>query len=308
MFFSGALRARDWRLKYRPEIDGLRTIAVFLVLFFHLRLTKLASASSSEWTFFFVISGYLITRHLQGDLVKGFAGAAVFYHRRVLRIFPALFAIYAFCTVVELVYRFPSTIDTFSKILLSSVFFSSNMFLNQTVGYFDWEAKNNALLHTWSLSVEEQFYIFLPFLLIGIVRKSGLTQLVALVGALLVSMGASEYFAHTNPAASFYLMPLRAWELLAGSILSLGFLPRIEHWVLANALGFLGIGAIVLSAFLLSADVPFPGLLAVPPVLGTALVLASTESRQTLIARALSIGPMRYWGKSRIPFIFGIGR
>jgi peptidoglycan/LPS O-acetylase OafA/YrhL len=284
-------------LKYRPEIDGLRAIAVVLVLLFHLELTKFGSGGFIGVDVFFVISGYLITRHLQKDINKGFAGIADFYHRRVLRIFPALFATYAFCTVVECFYRFPSTINAFSKSLLSSVFFSSNVYLYETINYFDWDAKSNSLLHTWSLSIEEQFYIFLPVLLMSIVSKSKLTQLIVFIGTLLVSLGASVYFVQANAEASFYLMPLRAWELLAGSLLSLGFLPRIKSWLLANALGLSGVGVILYSAITFNRFTAFPGFSAVLPVAGTALVLVSTGSCHTLTARALSIAPMQILGK-----------
>jgi peptidoglycan/LPS O-acetylase OafA/YrhL len=137
--------------RYRVEIDGLRAIAVLLVVLFHLWFSRLGNGGFVGVDVFFVISGYLITDHLRRDLVQGPIGILEFYRRRIIRIFPALFVVYLVCAAATLAFLFPSQLASFQKALISSVWFSSNVYLFETVGYFDFRARANPLIHTWSL-------------------------------------------------------------------------------------------------------------------------------------------------------------
>jgi peptidoglycan/LPS O-acetylase OafA/YrhL len=139
--------------RYRPEIDGLRAVAIILVVLFHLSFTRFGLGGYIGVDVFFVISGYLITAHLRRDLHQGFSGIWEFYRRRVIRIFPALFAVYAACAIAELSLKFISQVQPFQHALLSSTLFSSNFYLMATTGYFDFRARSNPLIHTKSSSI-----------------------------------------------------------------------------------------------------------------------------------------------------------
>lgn len=152
-------------MKYRPEIDGLRTVAVMPVIFFHAGL-DLFSGGFVGVDVFFVISGYLITSILIDDLQKGTFSIARFYERRARRILPALFFVMLCCAPFAWAWMLPSQMEDFGRSVIAVVFFASNILFWQNIDYFAPAAEDNPLLHTWSLAVEEQFYIFFPLLLL----------------------------------------------------------------------------------------------------------------------------------------------
>ncbi|WOI54071.1 acyltransferase family protein [Parvularcula sp. LCG005] len=284
-------------MNYRAEIDGLRAIAVILVVLFHLGLTRFGQGGFIGVDVFFVISGYLITGHLRRDMHKGWTAIGDFYHRRALRIFPALVVVYVVCSLIELSVSFPSNVVDYRNTLLSSILFVSNMFFFFTLDYFDFAAHSNALLHTWSLSVEEQFYIVLPLLFLIMPKSSDRKLFWFLTAILVVSLVASEWVLRIQPSASFYIMPLRAWELLAGSVLSLGYVPKLKGRWIAEAMTAAGVLIIVASSLMLTATSPFPGLNAIPAVLGTAMVLYANDGPRPLLGRLMSIWPAQFFGK-----------
>jgi peptidoglycan/LPS O-acetylase OafA/YrhL len=282
--------------KYRAEIDGLRAIAVGLVVLFHFHLTRFASGGFVGVDVFFVISGYLITKALQNDLQDGWSGIAEFYRRRILRIFPALFVVLGVCVAVELAIRFPGGIAPFRNAFLAAVLSASNFIFARSQGYFDFDSRDNGLLHTWSLSAEEQFYLLLPLILIAMryVPRWAEHAIIWLIA--LASLIAAELVLRVDSSAAFYLVPFRMWEFLLGATLSLGMIPKVRHYLLAEGLSVIGLGLIAYAALTLGSGSPFPGANAIAPVLGTALVIHATESVPTLSARALSLWPVRLVG------------
>ena len=200
-------------MKYRPEIDGLRALAVIPVILFH------AGFSLFEGGFvgvdiFFVISGYLITTILISDLSKEKFSIVEFYERRARRILPALFVMMTFTTIFVWFVMLPDRLDGYFKSVLSVIFFASNIYFWRGSGYFAVASEEKPLLHTWSLAVEEQYYIFFPLLLLFF-WKSGKRNLLKIIILLtLVSFGISEFGWRYKPDANFFLPVPRAWELL----------------------------------------------------------------------------------------------
>jgi peptidoglycan/LPS O-acetylase OafA/YrhL len=274
----------------------LRAIAVGLVLLHHFTLTKFASGGFVGVDVFFVISGYLITATLENDLRSGLTGIGAFYRRRILRIFPALFVVMLACWVTEILVHLPHAVLDFKRAFLTAIFFVSNFDFWKGAGYFDFASRDNALLHTWSLSVEEQFYLLLPLLLLLMRRLSRTGRNALLALSCLASLAAAQVVLDIDSGASFYLVPFRIWELLIGSALSLKVFPRIANYWLGEALSLAGIGLILGAALLLQHSSPFPGLRALAPVLGTGMILMGTEQGQTRVGRLLSLPPMRLIG------------
>ncbi len=203
-------------MQYRAEIDGLRAIAVLPVIFFH---------AGFEWfrggflgvDVFFVISGFLITSILIADLEKQQFGIMYFYERRARRLLPALFFMLLICLPFSWYWMIPSQLEDFSKSLIAVLFFSSNILFWRESGYFESASDENPLLHTWSLAVEEQYYLLFPLWLAFTWRfgRSHAFRGVVLLGV--ISLILSEWGWRNSPSANFYLAPTRAWELLAGS-------------------------------------------------------------------------------------------
>jgi peptidoglycan/LPS O-acetylase OafA/YrhL len=245
---------------------------------------------------FFVISGYLITGIVQAELDAGRFSIAQFYNRRVRRIFPALFVVYLFCLISSSVLLFPTEAKDVGRDVLSSLVFLSNVVFARAGGYFDQQSGVAPLLHTWSLSVEEQFYIVLPLLLWAMSGFRPWLRMGILVALAVASLFAAERMLAVDARGAFYFMQYRAWELLAGSLLSLGALPRVRSRPLAEALGLLGLGLIFFAIFRIDATTSFPGYWALPPCLGTMAVLHAGLDTRTISARLLGAPPLRWIG------------
>jgi peptidoglycan/LPS O-acetylase OafA/YrhL len=245
---------------------------------------------------FFVISGFLITQVLLQDINGGRFSLIRFYERRVRRILPALLAVAAVTFFVCLKYSLPSELIDFSKSLIAAALSVSNIYFWQTGGYFTAPALSKPLLHTWSLAVEEQFYIFWPLCLwLGaVVMKRHLLR--ATLVLLALSFAVSAYGAFSSPEATFYLVHTRAWELLLGGSLALGALPMPLGSLARNILSALGLLLIGVSALTIHADMPFPGLLAVPPCLGAFLVILAGRDGTSVAGRLLSWRPIVFIG------------
>lgn len=206
-------------IAYRPEIDGLRAVAVLPVILFHAGF-DLFSGGYVGVDVFFVISGYLITSIILREMEQGKFSIARFYERRARRILPALFFVIVCCLPFAVIWMASGEIKRFGQAMIAVSLFASNVFFWKTTNYFAPAAEEEPLLHTWSLAVEEQYYVLFPLFLMLCWRfgRSRLFWLTAL--AALLSLGLAEWGWRNQPVANFYLLPTRAWELLAGSLLA----------------------------------------------------------------------------------------
>lgn len=258
-------------MRHRDDIDGLRAVAVLPILLFHFDAPYFSGGYVGV-DVFFVISGYLITKNLLDGSAGREFGLFEFYHRRIRRIFPALVATIAATTVVASVVLMPHDFAAFGRSVIAAMLFFSNMHFWKESGYFDTAATLKPLLHTWSLSVEEQFYIFFPLFVMLCRRFAGARMFTVMLAAASASFALSALLVHFRPAMAFYIAPTRAWELLLGASIATGRLsaPNGRTAELAGVAGFLSIAAAV---FLFTDQTPFPGIAALAPCLGTALLI-----------------------------------
>jgi len=285
----------DNRPGWRSDIDGLRAVAVGPVVVFHLAQSFLPGGFVGV-DIFFVISGYLISRNIFARSAAGRFSILTFYEHRLRRIFPAYAAVLFAVLLVDLVHALPPDAETAGRTLLAAIASVTNIWFWTTTDYFAQPAESLPLLHTWSLSVEEQFYLVFPALVLWAGGRSSRRLRPALVVLFLVSLAISVPGSFLYPTASFYLLPARAWELLLGSLLALGLVPALRSRLgreLATAGGLL---LIATSMLLLTPRTPFPGLAALPPCLGAALILHAGESGDSLGARLLSLRPLVFLG------------
>ncbi len=280
-------------MKYHPFINGLRAIAVVPVILFHYEV-RAFSGGYAGVDVFFVISGFLITGLLMGMLEKREFSLLTFYERRARRILPALFftcfLTFGFCWF----YFLPDDFAKFGRALAGAAAFASNFVFAGETGYFATPALVEPLLHTWSLAVEEQFYIFYPLILYALYRavRGKRDRLAACLGALLLASFALNLhtIAH-QPADAFYLLHTRAWELLAGALTFLWLKDVKLNAACGELAGIAGFALLLFSFFYYDAGTPFPGWAAVAPVLGTVLLIWPNLQRLTLTGRILSTRP-----------------
>src|SRR6056297_1471920 len=280
-------------LKYRPEIDGLRTIAVIPVILYHAGLSIFQGGFVGV-DVFFVISGYLITTILIGDLERNEFSILRFYERRARRILPALFTV-VLCSIPPAWLALdPARFTDFSESILATILFASNFLFWMEAGYFDEDVENKPLLHTWSLAVEEQYYIFFPVMLFLLWRYGRRSTLGMIILLTIVSFGLCLWGARNASSANFYLLPFRMWELFVGSICA--FISTQPNFARGNQiLGGIGLALLIGSIFLISGDMRFPGAVTLAPVLGTALIILYGRPG-TAAARVLSLKPMVWIG------------
>jgi peptidoglycan/LPS O-acetylase OafA/YrhL len=281
-------------LKHRPDIDGLRAVAVLAVIFYHLGLPVHGGYVGVD--VFFVISGFLISSIILAQIKSGTFTFAGFYERRLRRIFPAMFAMLAATCVLAYVYLLPVETEEFGKSLLSADFSASNFFFWLNSGYFDTAASSKPLLHTWSLAVEEQFYIGLPVLFWFLKRYAPKWIDASVIAVALGSFALSVVGAYRYPTAAFYLAPYRAWELMLGGVVSLDSLPNIRSALLREITGIAGLGLILASSLFYRTTTVFPGLAALAPCGGTALIIAAGRGGPSLVGRLLSLKPVTFVG------------
>ena len=275
-------------MKYRAEIDGLRAVAVVPVILFHAGF-ELFSGGFVGVDVFFVISGYLITTILINDIENQRFSLVAFYERRARRILPALFFVMLACIPFAWMWMLPGQLKDFSQSLLAVSLFGSNFLFYIETGYFHRLAEEKPLLHTWSLAVEEQYYVLFPVFLLCIWRfgKRRVLLLISLFAAM--SFILSEWGLKNDATANFYLAPSRVWELFAGSIAAI--IAQMRGVRANNALSLVGLAAIVVTIFLYDKRVPFPGVFALPPILGVVL-LVLYGGKGTIAARILSAKPI----------------
>ncbi len=258
---------------YRPDIDGLRAIAVMLVLIFH-AFPEAAPGGFVGVDVFFVISGFLITGIIARDLGEQRFSLAGFYARRIRRIFPALIVVLAVALVAGWLLMLPSAYVQLGSDVFASAAFLANIALLLQSGYFDVESAKKPLLHLWSLGIEEQFYLFWPLLLILVARlRLKLFWIAAILGA--ASFALNLVLIGANPVATFYLPFTRAFELLAGALLALGWSQTGKPTVASDWRAFAGFALIALAVGLYDSHSQFPGWRAALPVVGSALLLSA---------------------------------
>ena len=280
---------------YRADIDGLRAVAVLLVIACHIGIYKLRGGFVGV-DVFFVISGYLISSTILADIAASRFSIVSFYERRIRRILPALVVMLFITGLFAYKYLLPLELLDFSKSLLASAASISNFYFWNQSGYFDAPAAMKPLLHTWSLAVEEQFYIFFPVFLMLVRRYFPARLKLAVISIAAISFLAAAIGAFKYPVSTFYLAPTRAWELLLGTLLSLKIFPQIMGAIRRNAATLLGMAMIVISAALFSASTPFPGVAALLPCVGTALIIAAGETGTSVVSRVLASKPVVFVG------------
>ena len=284
---------------FRADIDGLRAIAVIPVVLFHAAIPGFSGGFIGV-DVFFVISGFLITGILLRSIEEGNYSIGRFYERRIKRILPALSLVLFVSTIVALIVYLPETLRNYGKSLASVSVFGSNFFFWKSIGYFAEPADAQPLLHTWSLAVEEQFYIFYPLLLWLLARRAvDIRRTLLLIGGASLALSIYATFGHTG--ANFYLLPTRAWELMVGGVIAAS--PRVElRPEQRSGLAICGILMIAACVVLYSSKTPFPGAAAIPPVLGTALVVFSGHNRSNQGYGLLGASPLVIVGRASYSF------
>ena len=267
-------------MRYRPEIDGLRALAVLPVIFFHAGLPWLSGGFVGV-DIFFVISGYLITTIILADLSAGTFSFKNFYERRARRILPALVLVMAICIPLAWMLLAPLDMRSFAQSLVATSLFASNILFFKTSGYFESAAEMKPLLHTWSLAVEEQYYLLFPALLYAGWRLSRqhLPALLALL--MLASLALAQWAFDRSPLGVFYLLPTRVWELLIGACLAYDLASRHaddSHGRLAGPWSALGLIMILGAVIAFDRNTPAPGLWTLMPTLGAALIIAHAHA------------------------------
>lgn len=281
---------------YRPDIDGLRALAILPVLLYHAGVPGFSGGFIGV-DVFFVISGFLITSILVREIEAGTYSIGTFYERRIRRIFPALLVVVLTTVLIAPFVLLPSELARIPKEALSSLFFVANIALWRDSGYFAPDAETRPFLHMWSLGVEEQFYLFCPVALWLVFKYAYRWRAIVVGAGMFASLALCVWLTPVKPGASFYLIPTRAWELLAGSLLAMVSIRQAldgREMRFGNVLAAAGLLAIVVPVHLYSGDTSFPGYAAVLPVLGSFLIIRYGPF--TVVGKMLSLRPMVFIG------------
>jgi peptidoglycan/LPS O-acetylase OafA/YrhL len=283
-------------MKYRAEIDGLRALAVLPVILFH---------AGFEWfsggfvgvDVFFVISGYLITTIIISEMAEGKFSIVNFYERRARRILPALFFVMAACLPFAWFWLTPADLKDFGQSLVATSTFSSNILFWIEGGYFVTTVELKPLIHTWSLAVEEQYYILFPIFLMLTWKLGNKWILILLSIVFLISLGVAQWGAYNSPSGAFFLLPARGWEILIGVFAAfyLNYNTHLKSHTVNQVLSLLGFGMIGYSIITFNETTPFPSLYTLIPTIGTGLLILCAVPK-TYVHKLLSM-----------KFIVGIG-
>jgi peptidoglycan/LPS O-acetylase OafA/YrhL len=286
--------ADSHHLRYRAYIDGLRALAILPVICFHADLGF--SGGYVGVDVFFVISGYLISALILKELNAGEFKITHFWERRIRRIFPALAVVVLASVVGGWFWFFPDDFKKLGQSVVAQALLVSNFYFYQDAGYFAQGVDLKPLLHTWSLAVEEQFYLLFPFVLMAFRRVSRRSFAWAIVLMSAASFILSVYCGYKHPRANFYLLPTRAWELLTGSFLAAVTPPVFAARWRAEALSWTGFLAILAAVFFYTSRTPFPGATALLPCLGTAFIIWANDRTVTSVGHMLSLKPVVFIG------------
>jgi peptidoglycan/LPS O-acetylase OafA/YrhL len=284
-------------IAYRPEVDGLRALAVLPVLLFHGGVPGFGGGFVGV-DVFFVISGYLITSIILADRQRGRFSLTGFYERRARRILPALFVVVAVSIPLAWRWSLPHELREFALSIGSVAVFASNLLFWRESGYFADAAQLKPLLHTWSLAVEEQYYLFFPPLLLLLLRWQARRVLPALLLACAVSLALAQWASKYEPIADFYLLPTRGWEILLGALIGVHLFGRadalpahLRRQGLREGLAAVGLVMLALSVWWFHPGQPLPSLESLLPTGGTACLLLFADSR-TRTGRLLASAPL----------------
>jgi peptidoglycan/LPS O-acetylase OafA/YrhL len=291
------VRSMEPGLRYRRDIDGLRAIAVLSVVFFHAGLSGFSGGFVGV-DIFFVVSGYLITSIIFRRLEADRFSIAWFYERRIRRIIPAFIVMVAAAAVGATIFLFPNDLIEFGRSAFAAALFASNFFFASRAGYFAPAHETMPLLHTWSLGVEEQFYIVWPLVLWACFRL-GFQRILGVIVFILAaaSLSYAEWAVRNeDPDLVFFLPQARAWELMLGAMLALGMVPELRARWIREALAVLGAALLAFGITQFSAHTPFPGLWATIPALGAAFVLHTGRQADTAISKLLGLWPCVFIG------------
>lgn len=272
--------------RYRADIDGLRAVAIVPVVLYHGGIAGFSGGFVGV-DVFFVISGFLITSFILTEMDRGVFSLRSFYLRRIRRIFPALFLVVGFCSAVSWFLLTPNDYRRLGESVFATTFFSSNILFWLESGYFATPIEQHPLLHTWSLGIEEQFYIGFPiFLMLCRFFPSRLASTtVALCG---LSFGLNILLMRSDPNAAFFLAPPRIWELLIGALLAIGVIPTPRTRAMSELAAISGLGLIGLAVFDFSNSTPFPDFAALLPSLGAAAIIWAGIVERGTVTRLLS--------------------
>ena len=260
-------------MKYRREIDGLRALAIIPVILFHAGFTMFSGGYVGV-DVFFVISGYLITSIIISDMQAGTFSLINFYERRARRILPALFVVMFVCLPFAWCWLFPNDMKDFSNSIRYVSVFLSNIFFYKSSGYFDTVAALKPLLHTWSLAVEEQYYLLFPILILTLWRYARKLIPYALIVFAVISLIYMQYIVGVNPNAAFFLLPSRLWELMIGSILAYISIYIDVSLKGSQSASLVGLILILYAVFFFNNNTPFSSLYTLIPTIGAALIIA----------------------------------
>jgi peptidoglycan/LPS O-acetylase OafA/YrhL len=282
-------------MAYRPDIDGLRAIAVLLVLFNHVGFPWFSGGFIGV-DVFFVISGYLICSLILKGIDENRFSLAGFYERRIRRIAPAFLVVLLATSALSYQYLFPSELKSFAQTELGALFSVSNVVLLNQTSYFDPIGKLKPLLHTWSLGVEEQFYIVFPILMLALVRWGHRRLKWILWSLTVVSFLLMEYWMRRSSDTAFFLAPFRAWEFLLGILLAVQSGPALDCAWKRNLASAFGLLLILWTGVRYYPGTPYPGWHALPPCVGAVFVIAAGESGTSAVSQLLAWTPIRWIG------------
>lgn len=280
-------------MRYRNDIDGLRAVAVIPIVLYHAGVSQISGGFIGV-DVFFVISGYLITSIMIADMKAGRFSVVGFWGRRVVRIFPALFVMLAAVLAAGTIFLFPGDLRSLAWSAAAAAAFVSNVWFEFTTGYFGPAAETLPLLHTWSLGVEDQFYIVHPLLLAAVFAWLPRRLKTVLAATALASFGLGLALALAAPVHAFYALPGRVWELGLGALVAAGAFPTIGSARGRDAAALGGLALIALGYALIRPTSLFPVPWALLPALGTATIIAYGEGAAS--ERFLALRPMRFVG------------
>ncbi len=280
--------------RYRPEIDGLRALAVVSVVLFHMGIGCPGGYVGVD--VFFVVSGYLITRLIYGEINRGTFSVISFWERRIRRIVPAMSVVLLATFVASWMLLLPDHFETFARSAMAQVGLVANIFFRKQSRYFAPASETMPLLHTWSLSVEEQFYVAFPIILFFVARRSRVSVVSTITFLLCASFALSVYATYHNSAKAFFLLQSRAWELAVGALLAVIPAWKVPRKWVMELFSWAGIAAIVIAVAFYDSDTRFPGVAALLPCFGVFAFIWANNPSMTSAGRTLAIKPLVFIG------------